>query len=191
MNRTTRATRTATATFAVGLALAATTVLAGCTAGGSSPDASPAAHRKATSVEVTADPASVAAEHFAVLSRPFAASDALPDDDPGPEHMVPNSQRLVATVHGTKYWIAATDGGGAALISRNRGAGSAENWSVSSGEEVAEASVVTSMLDDSGHQTALVSDGFVAAGAEEMHEVATNVWTEELGADLPTDLSDD
>ncbi|WIE64170.1 hypothetical protein DEI99_013120 [Curtobacterium sp. MCLR17_036] len=183
MNRTTRPTRTATATFAVGLALAATTVLAGCTAGGSSPDASPAAHRKATSVEVTADPASVAAEHFAVLSRPFAASDALPDDDPGPEHMVPNSQRLVATVHGTKYWIAATDGGGVALISRNRGADSAENWSVSSGEEVAEASVVTSMLDDSGHQTALVSDGYTASGADAMHEVATNVWTADLSAD--------
>ncbi len=183
MNRTTRATRTATATFAVGLALAATTVLAGCTVGGSSPDASPAAHRRATAVTVTPDPVSAAAEHFSVLSRPFSASDALPDDDLGPEGMVLNSQRLVATVHGTKYWIAATDDGGAALISRHGGAGSAENWSVSSGEEVAEASVVTSMLDDSGHQTALVSDGYTASGADEMHEVATNVWTADLSDD--------
>lgn len=185
MNRTIRPTRTATATFAVGLALAATTVLAGCTAGGPSPDASPAAHRKATSVEVTADPATVAAEHFAVLSRPFAASDALPDDDlvAAPDDMVLNSQRLVATVHGTKYWIAATNGGGAALISWTRGADSAENWSVSSGEKVAEASVVTSMLDDSGHQTALVSDGYAASGADAMHEVATNVWTADLSDD--------
>lgn len=46
------------------------------------------------------------------------------------------------------------------------------------------------MIDDAGHQTALVSDGYTASDPSGLHELAANVWTGNLDPNLREDVSD-
>lgn len=169
-----RTARTVVIAAVVGVTMA----VAGCTAGAIAPEPTPTGSATAAA----ADPVAVASRHFAVLQRPFSSRDAFPDDGEAtePDGLVLNSQRLVAERDGTKYWVAATDDGGVSLIARNGDPDSSENWAISSGQ-IRSAEVVTSMLDEAGHQVALVSDGYAPEGRAELHELATNVWTADLG----------
>jgi hypothetical protein len=128
---------------------------------------------------------------ISLSSPPAEAADALPDDDAfEPEEFVPDSQRFVVEQDGTRYWTAAPKDGGVCLIARNGDPNSAENWSVSAGPGVGPATVVTSMIDDAGHQTALVSDGYSANGPSDLHELATNVWIGNVDPDLREDAGE-
>jgi hypothetical protein len=163
-------------TIAVTTVALAAVVLTGCTGAGVTSGPTPtrsAAAAAGSTRAATHD----AADRFAILHRAFAATDALPDYavEP-PDDMVPNSQRRAVEHDGTTYWIAAMRDGGACLIAANPDADSVENYSVSSGGPVERAAVVTSMIDEDDHMTALVSDGFTDRGTDALHELATNVW---------------
>jgi len=189
MKRRTRTARTVVIASAVAATISLAMATAGCTDGGPAPKASPSATR--TSAAPSADPIELASRHFAVLARPATSADALPDDDAfEPEEIVPDSQRFVVEQDGTRYWIAATTSGGVCLIARNGDPNSAGNWAVSAGRTVEPATVVTSMIDDAGHQTALVSDGYTATDPSGLHELAANVWTGNIDPNLREDVSD-
>jgi len=167
--QTTARTRTTVAAVTVAAALA----LTGCTG----KDDAPAKPHRTSAAEHTD-----VSEYLTVLHRTFAASDALPDGPTASDDtVVPNSQRRVGTVDGTTYWVAVGQEGGACLIAAD-GPDSVGNWTVCGGNAadgsfVGRASVVVSMLDEQGHQTSLVSDGFTDTGSEALHQVAPNVWT--------------
>jgi len=168
----------AVTTVAVTTVVLAAAALTGCTGGGVTSGPTPTRSAAAAAAAGSTRAATTdAADRFAILHRAFAATDALPGYavDP-PDDMVPNSQRRAVEHDGTTYWIAAMRDGGACLIAANPDADSVENYSVSSGGPVERAAVVTSMLDEDDHMTALVSDGFTDRGTDALHELATNVW---------------
>lgn len=167
-------TRWGVPVLALGAAVTAT-VLAGCSGADPAPGPTSSARTPATATRAhPADPA----DRFAILGRPFAATDALPDDvgTVAPDTMVPDSQRFATEHQGTKYWVAAQQDGGACLISWNPDRDSVDSYSVCGGTPVPKASVVASMLDVDGNETALVSDGFADHGNDALRELAPNVW---------------
>lgn len=167
-------TRTSTAVAAVATAAAAVLAMAGC----SGPDATPTPGGPSTpAVAARAD----VSEHLTVLQRPFAETDALPDGSTADgDTVVPDSQRRVGTVDGTTYWVAAGTEGGACLIAVDT-PDSPSNWTTCGGNAadgsfVGASTVVVSMVDEQGHRTSLVTDGFTDGGSDAMHEIAPNVW---------------
>jgi len=189
MKRSTRTARTFAIASAVAATVGMTMAAAGCTYGGATPEAFPSATR--TSVAASANPIELASRQFAVLARPATAADALPADDVfEPKQIVPDSQRFVVEREGTRYWIAATTSGGVCLIARNGDPNSTGNWAIFAGPTVEPATVVTSMIDEAGHQTALVSDGYAPSDPSELHELATNLWTGNLDPDMREDVSE-
>lgn len=166
--------RAGTAVATVLTATAAVLAMTGC----SGADAAPAPHRATTPAAAERTDVS---EYLEVLRRPFAATDALPEQSTvSDDSVVPNSQRLVGTVDGTTYWVAAGTEGGACLIAAADEA-STENWTVCGGNAadgsfVGASSAVIAMDDDHGHRTTLVTDGFTDTGRDAMHQVAPNVW---------------
>jgi hypothetical protein len=174
--RTTARTTAGTGTVAAATLVVAALVLTGCTV--HDDDAPTTPHR--TSAAAGARTTDVS-HSFAVLQRTFEASDALPKDSTASDDtVVPNSQRRVGTVDGTTYWVAVGQEGGACLIAADD-PDSVENWTVCGGNAadgsfVGRASVVISMLDEHGHQTSLVSDGYTDTGSDALHEIAPNVW---------------
>jgi hypothetical protein len=118
-------------------------------------------------------------EHLAILHRPFAATDALPDTDVAAstlDEMVPNSQRRAGERDGTTYWVAAASNGGACLVAVNRDPDSSDNYGMCGGTEVPPAEVVVTMDSDDGHRISLASDGYAGGGSTPLHEVVPNVW---------------
>jgi hypothetical protein len=172
--RTTTGTTARTGATVAAVTVVAVLALTGCTAHDDAPETP---HRTSTAVTKHTD----VSDSIAVLHRTFAASDALPDDSTaGDDTIVLNSQRRVGTVDGTTYWVAVGQEGGACLIAAD-GPDSAENWTVCGGNAadgsfVGRGSVVISMLDEHGHRTSLVSDGFTDTGSDALHQIAPNVW---------------
>ncbi|MBF4606757.1 hypothetical protein [Curtobacterium sp. VKM Ac-1393] len=168
----------------IGVAIASTVALAGCSDGDAGPHASPSAHRTGAPPTPHASPTTDAAEYFSILRRPVTAADALPETElaPAPDDMVPNSARFAVEHDGTKYWIATVADGGACLIAWNRDRDSPENYSVcGGGQDLEPASVITSMIDEQEHQTLLVSDGYTSGEPDPLHELAPNVWVSAPG----------
>ena len=167
-------TRWGVLVLALGAAVT-TATLAGCSGADPAPD--PTSSARASATATRADPADLT-DRFAILGRTFAATDALPDDigTVAPDTMVPNSQRFAVEHAGTRYWVAAERNGGVCLIAWNPDPDSVDSYSVCGATPTAKASVVTSMLDEAGHQTVLVSDGFEDHGSDALRELAPNVW---------------
>jgi hypothetical protein len=121
-----------------------------------------------------------ATERFAILHRPFAATDLLPTNSTARAdvNIVPNSQRLAGTDHGTTFWIAETKAGGACLVAANPNPTNANNFIVCSGEHLAKGALATGMFDSENHGYSLATDDYSAAGANPARKIATNVWAE-------------
>jgi hypothetical protein len=157
--------------------MAATTIgLAGCTA-------SDDGDRTTSSSSATARPVGAATpdpgEHLAILHRPFASTDALPDTEVAAstlDSMVQNSQRRAGEHDGTTYWVAAASNGGACLVAVNPDPDSTDNWGMCGGTDVPAADVLVSMDGDDGHRVSLVSDGYTGGGSTALHELVPNVW---------------
>ncbi|MFJ4294899.1 hypothetical protein [Curtobacterium sp. NPDC089689] len=151
--------------------------LAGCTqhGGRADSDAHTGTSRAAGSTK-TAIAVVPAAARFHVLDRAFASSDALPDGAASPEDLETDSQRRLGEADGTTYWVATTTHDAVCLIGSNPAADSTRNFSVCGDVPVESDSVVTSMSDDHGDQTALVTDGFEDHGTDALRELVPNVW---------------
>ena len=121
-----------------------------------------------------------ATERFAILQRPFAATDALPTDSHAgvDANFVPNSQRLAGTEDGTTFWIAETKAGGACLVAANPDPTSANNFTVCSDEYLAKGALATGMSDTENHGYWLVTDGYSPAGTNPARKITTNVWAQ-------------
>ncbi len=117
-----------------------------------------------------------AAARFHVLDRAFVSSDELPDGAAAPEDLAVDSQRRVGAADGTTYWVATTTHDAVCLIGSNPDQDSTDNFSVCGDVPAEGDSVVTSMSDDHGHQTALVADGFEDHGSDALRELVPNVW---------------
>lgn len=161
-------------TFAITIAAAVVLALTGCTAhDDQAPDrtpSTPSGHAASQTPTVTA------ADRFGILTRPFAPSDALPDDATVPEDLVENSQRRAGESNGTTYWVATAAHHTVCLLAHTPDEDSVDDYSVCGQLPGDDDAVVTSMSDDAGHQTSLVADGFTDTGSDALHQIATNVW---------------